>query len=176
LNLRGHGQGCLPGRAALLILLAAAAAFRPAAGQVAEVLSAEAPEEIIVYGKSLADARIRLHRAEERVFSLFNSLNSDDEYDIHCDYQTPIGTLIRQRFCAPNFVATATSAEAFALMMGRPAVPAVTVVRQKSRLLIEEMRTLAAQHPQLLGALDELADAKDGVESLKEKRRAGSDR
>lgn len=157
-----------------LLLLVSIAWAQSAPGEVAEKSPEEPPEEIVVYGKSMAHLRNERYRTEERVFSIFNSLNSDDEYDIHCGYRAATGSLfIRQRVCEANFVGNATSAEAFSLMMRRPAVPASTVIRRKNKLLLEEMRRLAAEHPELGEALAELADVGDRTESLKRDRVAG---
>jgi hypothetical protein len=50
----------------------------------------------------------RSQAARERVYDLFNSLNSHDEFNIHC-YNVPrTGTRIPQRVCRPQYTDTAT--------------------------------------------------------------------
>lgn len=67
-------------------------------------------DEIIVYGsKSLNQLRLEMNRAEEIVFDRFNSLNSDDEYDIHCYKEAKIGSRIKRRICRANYVRHLTS-------------------------------------------------------------------
>jgi hypothetical protein len=134
---------------------------------------AEPPEEITVTGKSMAAARSELHRAQEQVFTVFNSLNSDDEYDIHCESRASTGSHIKRRVCEANFVGDATSAEAMAFLMRRGAVPAWAVILRKKKLLHMEMVRVAEAHPEFLAALEELAAAHDRAESLQQKRRAG---
>ena len=41
---------------------------------------------------------------ENKIFSMFNELNSDDDFDILCDNIAPTGSHIRQRVCEPRFV------------------------------------------------------------------------
>ena len=156
-------------RAGALVLLVATVA--PQAARAEETPATEQPEEIVVYGRSMATLRNERYRAEERVFAIFNSLNSDDEYDIHCEYRAPIGSLIKERVCEANFVGIATAAEAYAAMMGRSPVPAWPVIRRKEKLLLDEMKMLAVAHPELLEALEELADVGARTEYLKEERR-----
>ena len=64
----------------------------------------EITEEIIVYGdKSMSVLRYEMNHAADVTFDLFNSLNSDDEYDIHCYKEASIGSHIMRRVCRPNF-------------------------------------------------------------------------
>jgi hypothetical protein len=122
----------------------------------------------------MAELRNERYRAEERVFSIFNSLNSDDAYDIHCEERAPIGSLIKERVCEANFVGVATAAEAYARRMGRTAVMARPLIIHKNKLLIAEMKTLADAHPELLEALESLADVSARSEDLQEERRTAN--
>jgi len=155
-------------------LAAAMTVTPPTPGQDAGVPASERPEEIVVYGRAKATLRHELHRTEERVFAIFNSLNSDDEFDIHCKYRAAANSLlIKERVCEANFVGIATGAEAQAAIMGRPSIPAFAVINRKRRLLLEEMKTLAVEHPELLDALEDLGDVRDRMKSLHAKRRSG---
>jgi hypothetical protein len=82
-------------------------------------------EEIIVYGdKSLRRLRNDVYKAEQKVIVIFNSLNSDDEFDIHCTRDAPTGSHIKRRVCRANFVGKATAHEARGFMLGQPYIPA----------------------------------------------------
>ena len=73
------------------------------------------PEEIIVYGqKSVVILRNELYRAEESFFELFNSLNSNDEFDVDCKKrQGSISQRQKEHRCMPKFaVEFATQASA----------------------------------------------------------------
>ena len=41
-------------------------------------------EELVVRGRRLSDFRSALEIARVRVYDLFNDLNSDDAFDVHC--------------------------------------------------------------------------------------------
>ena len=127
-------------------------------------------EEIIVYGeKSLPNLRREVYRKEENFFAVFSSLNDDDEYDISCYYEVPSGTHIREHVCRANFVKDATAADYEGWRKGLPVVPAYTMIMQKKRRLGLKMELLAAEHPELLEALNEYSNAKQVLQSEKQK-------
>ena len=77
-----------------------------AAGQSGQI---QADEEVTVVGfRTLRDFRIELQTARERVYGLFNSLNSDDKFDIECHNLPRTGTRIPQRVCRPRYADDAT--------------------------------------------------------------------
>lgn len=52
-----------------------------------EPSSAESQEEITVNAeKSLVRLRHAFYRAEDNLFAVFNDLNSNDDFDVNCDY------------------------------------------------------------------------------------------
>jgi hypothetical protein len=71
----------------------------------------QAIEEITVIGRRfLRDLRIEVQASRERVYGLFNSLNSNDEFDIDCHTAARTGTRMSRRVCRPRFVDDATHA------------------------------------------------------------------
>ncbi len=138
--------------------------------QDVEEKSTKPIEEIIVYGeKSLPNLRREVFRKEENFFAVFSSLNDDDEYDISCYYEVPSGTHIREHVCRANFVKDATAADYEGWRKGLAVVPAYTVIMQKKRRLGLKMELLAAEHPELLEALNEYSNAKQVLRSEKQK-------
>jgi hypothetical protein len=128
--------------------------------QEEEQSSSEPIEEVTVYGdKTLYHYRLEMFRAEDKVFDVFNSLNSDDEFDVHCYRDAKTGTRVKRRHCRPNFVRDAESTEAMNFMMGYPHNPARTVIMWKQKKLIEEMDRLVNEHPELLEVVVEYAAA-----------------
>jgi hypothetical protein len=138
--------------------------------QVDENTSTETIEEIVVYGdKSLANLRREVYRTEEDFFATFNSLNEEEEYDVHCFYEVPSFTHIRRHVCRANFVKDATAKEFAGWRRGQPTVPARTVIMQKKRRLGTKLELMAVEHPALLEALNKYTDAKQVLKSEKEK-------
>lgn len=130
----------------------------------------ESIEEIVVYGeKSLSNLRHEVYRTEENFFAAFNALNEEEEYDVHCFYEIPSFTHIRRHVCRANFVKDATANEYAGWRRGQPATPAKTVIMQKKRRLGEKMELLAAEHPKLLEALNKYTNAKQVLQSEKDK-------
>ena len=160
--------------AILLLALTPVGMCQTPPGQVAEPASSDTLEEIIVYGsKSLNQLRLERYRAEEKVFVLFNSLNSDDEYDIHCYKEAPIGSRIKRRVCKPNYVKELTAKATAGMLGGLPHDNPAARIRRKDKLLLEEMEALVVERPELLKALSEFTIAKQMLESEHQRRCEG---
>ena len=133
----------------------------------------ETLEEIIVYGdKSLHVLREETIAAEEAVFSIYNDINSNDDFDIHCYEEARTGTRIKSRTCVPNYVRGISQDprhNAF-IQAGRasgPWIPDWAGANKNFRALMLEMETLALEHPELLDALVEYAIKKETLSKAK---------
>lgn len=146
---------------ALPMLLPMALCHPALAGSVGPP-AAEPLEEVIVHGRKLAELRKELHQAEDQFFSVFNSLNSDDDYDVRCGERAPVGSRIKRRVCEARFVGELSSMHAAAMMRGASAVAPAFMARmnRKERLLLDEMRRLVVAHPELQQALEEITRAR----------------
>jgi hypothetical protein len=149
---------------------------------VAEVVEQDTEEtidEITVYGdKPLYALRREVYRAETDFFELFSALNDDKEYDVRCYYEIPSFTHIRRHVCRAQFVVDATSAEAEMYRTEgprRPMVRAASTIQRKEKQLQKLMETLVAEHPELLHALNRYTEAKQTLESEKDRRTAKED-
>jgi hypothetical protein len=121
---------------------------------LAEQSLSEPIEEIIVYGdKSLYHYRLEMYRAQDLVFTTFNSINSDDQYDVHCYDESAPGSRVKRHICRASFVKEAEAAEAMGFMLGHPHVPAKTVIFQKHSELTEELDKLMLESPELREAV-----------------------
>jgi len=38
---------------------------------------------------TLERLQVKVFKAEKKLFDTFNALNSDDQYDVHCDHHSP---------------------------------------------------------------------------------------
>jgi hypothetical protein len=110
-----------------------------------------------------------VYKSEENFFAAFNTLNEEEEFDVHCFFEVPSFTHIRRYVCRANFVKDASAAEYAGWRRGQPTVPSLTVILQKKRLLGAKMELLAAEHPELLEALNEYTDAKQVLDFEKKK-------
>ena len=103
--------------------------------------------------------------AEENFFAVFNALNSDDDYDVDCDYVFSIGAHRRLRTCKAQFLIDYEEDLASGWMTN------FARLRRKERELVEEMRIQVAEHPELLEVFIELAKAKQDYASERQSRR-----
>ncbi len=137
------------------VLWIAAAALLHAGQLQAENSDSEAEEidEVTVIGaRPLADLRREITLAEDRMYAIFNELNTDDGYDIICKKETRIGSQIPKRVCLARMYrerrSEAAMDETEVFVEGR--MPAA---RRHQRILVGKMRALAEQHPELLKAV-----------------------
>jgi hypothetical protein len=82
----------------------------------APTLPDEELEEALVSGRKLHQLRADVIAAEDRFYELFNELNTNDDYDVHCTQDQPTGTRISHRACRPVFYARAQEDEARSLL------------------------------------------------------------
>ena len=170
---RKFGSGCVFMICGLLLLASAPVAVcQTASGDETESTSPPEIEEILVYGKSLVSLRNAIYRAEDAVFEIFNQLNSDDKYDVHCGYETTTESRIKRRFCRSEFEARMLSEAGGAFLRGEGSshMPNWARVMQNNDELLEEMKTLRVTHPQLREALDRVTEAKEIFQSQKKEK------
>ncbi len=126
----------------------------------------EVIDEIVVYGeKSLNKLRRDQDKAQDKVFALFNTLNSDDEFDVLCTYEAPIGSHIKERFCEPNFLVEMRADALRDVARGQYNDVNFATIFKKEKELQREMKELAVEHPDLREALSEFAEKKQHFES-----------
>ncbi len=137
--------------------------------------SAEQIDEIVVLGtRSLRSLRLEVQSARERVYDLFNSLNSDDDFNIQCYNAPRIGTRIPQRVCRPQYadIATADASEEFHRLLvlycdgqladegciqaaAAPAQATVSAIPLRDRQLAAEVQRLTRESPVFRRAITE---------------------
>ncbi len=111
-------------------------------------------DEITVMGvRELGQLRAELVRAEDDVYATYNELNDDDDYDIICKLQAPIGSQIKRRVCQARLYRDALAAEVEdedgSILFITPKLNA----KKHNQILREKMRKVASENPQLVVAL-----------------------
>ena len=77
------------------------------------------PEEIIVNApESLKRLQTQVKLAQKRMFNVFNKINDDDQFDVHCTYDRRWQSKIREQVCTPNYIRTVQKQEV-QLMLGQ---------------------------------------------------------
>lgn len=122
-------------------------------------------EEVTVIGqKQIFSIRHQIIQAEDHAYEIFNALNKDDDYDIHCQMVARTGTHIRKRMCLPNFYNEATAGEAKEFLAALGGVTDYTVVvpstqnvfAYKFPIFKAKVKQLALKNPEMLDALKRL--------------------
>src|SRR5262245_19175653 len=88
------------------LIASAGMAFGQAAQPAPErdaAASQEKPEEVIVRGRRLGELRSDAEKARQRTWALFNDLNSNSDFDVHCHKESRGGTNVPQEVCRPQF-------------------------------------------------------------------------
>jgi hypothetical protein len=122
---------------ASLLLVAA-----PQLVQSAQVKEDEALDEVTVNGIALQRMRAELVALEDRFYALYNQLNKNNDFDVHCRSEAPLGTHIRNRICKVAYVEEAEADRGQAFVAGirsgnsmqgleAPAPESVELVRQE---------------------------------------------
>jgi hypothetical protein len=96
-------------------------------------------DEVKVLGLKLYQMRERMIAAEERFYARYNELNRNNDFDVECKSEAPLGTRLRRRSCKPVYYANAQAEEAQAILRGDLPVDAQTVLLER----MEEYRKQA---------------------------------
>jgi len=166
--------------------LSAALACQAVLAQEETAIASENMEEITVYGeKSWLNLRSEWYNAEEDFFAVFNSLNSRDDFDINCEFLTPLGERRRYHVCAPQFAKSyqaAASAEyilSLNLAKSQKEIPDFSAARSgtfsrkglartKEELMLDEMASLLSENPEMREALSKVVKAKNRYEGARQ--------
>src|SRR5689334_14628455 len=96
--------------AALLVASSPLAAAQDEPPATASAVQAQEPvDEVVVRGKrTLFSLRKELQAARENVWDVFNTINSDDDFDIACTSAPQTGSHYKKRACRPQYATNAT--------------------------------------------------------------------
>jgi hypothetical protein len=68
-------------------------------GDGASVSSSDLLDEVLVNGTRLRDLQAAVVKAEDRFYARYNELNKNDDFDIECRVEAPLGSKIPRRLC-----------------------------------------------------------------------------
>jgi hypothetical protein len=91
---------------ALAVLGAGSAAAQtgPAARDGGEAPSRQDnSDEVIVHGRRLGDLRLAVESARQRAYDIFNEINGDNDFDVHCGAEKRDFSHMKRRLCRPQF-------------------------------------------------------------------------
>lgn len=122
-------------------------------------------EEITVIGdRSSLSMQRAVDRAQDAFYTLFNSLNDDDEFDITCSYEILLGSRVKQRLCQTDYQKAELTKTATLSSFDTPYL-ATARLTAKNRELSNKVLKLLESNPAFREAAMELSDR---VEAYKE--------
>lgn len=145
----------------------------PALGMHVMAQSTEPPADPIEEAASSGQRTLPALRAEIRslerdMFAIFNKLNSTDDFDVTCGYNTPTGSKIPSWQCEPAFMRLAEGAEFMQMKdNSTPGAAGITGIgyvpqsrndiallqQEKVEQMQSELKTLAFEHAELGAAV-----------------------
>ena len=119
-------------------------------------------EDTIVIGQnSIGSLRYEVDRAVDRMYKIYNELNTDDDFDIRCVWNAPTGSRIKRKLCTPVYVKNLQArATQYALYdMDNSGITSIyidyTQIAIKDAKLRENMKRLILENPSLFDAVVE---------------------
>jgi hypothetical protein len=119
---------------AALPITAGAAASAPNTVEVSSREESAEPDldAVLVLGSRLWELREKMIAVEDKFYALYDELNKDDDFDVRCHIERPIGRIIKERVCRIAFQDDAQEVEVHALLDGHAAPPADMVAQARS--------------------------------------------
>ncbi|HYP79338.1 MAG TPA: hypothetical protein VEQ17_03560 [Steroidobacteraceae bacterium] len=128
-------------------------------------------DEVQVISKRLSEMRQDIVKVEDRFFALYNELNTDDDYDVHCESDVPTGTLLAYRTCRTVFYTKAQAAEArYFLNNEEYAPPADLVALERAPEYRDRALAVINSHPELRQLISERDELERQYNQARKKR------
>jgi hypothetical protein len=143
--------GILASVAVILPLPVAAAVPATAAPDAAALAGREESvlDEALVLGTQLWKLRKKTIEVEDRFNALYNQLNKDQDFDVHCHVETPPDRIIKERVCRVAFLENAQEVEVKGLLDGHSAPPADMVAQARQADFEENFLKVINSDPRL---------------------------
>jgi hypothetical protein len=162
--------------AALMLAVVPVAMCRPMPAQETEPASADAAKENTDYRKkSLSRLRKEFNDAEEEFYALFNSVNTDDEFDVDCRNEVALGSRRKVHACKADFLwkYEAEMAEEYGRRIdgeGGGSLLRGSQLEKKQELLRSKISSAISENPELQRSFAILARAKKDVDAKQRDR------
>ncbi len=146
-----------------LLIVPLAQAATPPATPVAE----ESLDEVTVNGTRLDEIFQEMVKVEDKFFDRYNELNTNDDFDTHCNMEAKAGTAIRRRFCRAVYAARALEVEGQEYFLALPSysdptprpwappVAANNYIEARRKAYQQNIRDVVSRNPELVKLLRE---------------------
>jgi hypothetical protein len=129
-------------------------------------------EELVISGKTIYEMRRDIVKAEDRFYALYNKLNTETLYDMHCAMEAPTGARIDRRTCRAEYYDRALEDESRAMLQGHAAPPANLIFLMRQADYRKNMLKVVSDHPELFALLKERVELQQRYERELKQRRA----
>lgn len=138
------------------------------ASQAQESAAAAIQDEVtVVEEKPIRQLRRELDTAEKGFFSMFNEINSDNNFDTKCKRVAPLGSRKKEQVCTPKFMrlheASLTSSSTVVDRWDVPSSPGSRMAMKKTEMRAEINRALA-DNERFMQVFQSYANAKRAYE------------
>ena len=139
------------------------------ASQAQESAAATAQDEVtVVDEKPIRQLRRELDTAEKDFFSVFNKINSDNNFDTKCKRVAPLGSRKKEQVCTPKFIrlneASRTSSSTVVDRWDIASPPGSRMAVKKTEMR-EEINRLLADNESFMRVFQSYASAKRAYET-----------
>ena len=114
-------------------------------------------EVIVVERKNVSQLRAELAKADDRLFSLYNTLNTNDSLDMICKKETRIGSQIKHRVCKSSYHRQLESESGSDVLEGGGVSTSDRVPAGHYDKVRSNMATLMSKNPELVQVFYERA-------------------
>lgn len=125
-------------------------------------------EVTVVERKGIRQLRFELVKADDRVFDLYNALNSNDALDVICKKETRIESQIKYRVCKSAYHRQLDSESSSDLLMGDDPLVSEKPSASHYSEVRSNMANLMTKHPKLLQAVQRRAALRKAISAQKE--------
>lgn len=123
-----------------------------------DVLADESVEEITVYGeKTVPVIKAQIMRADRKMYGLWNEMNTDRRFDVHCRLEGVYASRRKERICLPAFEHGVLEESWDDLSSWTGAGRPEAEIRENREIMRKKMIEFAEQNPALHAAIIERA-------------------
>lgn len=138
-------------------------------------------DEVPVIGRTLRQLRREAIKAEDRFYERFNTINTRDDFDIHCRMEKATGTIVPKRQCRIQFLMDTEAMDAREFVMGlttaaaargvhTPLAPVQTQWVLRREEYRQTVKALLEKDPELMRLAREWVRLKEQYERVRDER------
>lgn len=130
-------------------------------------------DEVVVKGTRLWKLREDMVKTEEKFYKLYNELNKNDDFDVNCQMEAPLGTRLKKRVCRIAFYENAEAEAAQALLSGQMVIDPQLVMLERQTEYQKNALAVINGDPRLLKLVREREEIEKKYNAERKRRFKG---